>query len=542
MNTNSDSGHSNQPLLLAIDLGTSGPKVALFSTQGALLAGAGEPVRLIFQPGGGVEQEPAAWWAAICAATRRVLAAVEDAPTRVVGIGVTTHWSGTVALGADGEPLMNAIMWMDARGARHIRKVTGGAPSFAGYGARKLWTWIRKTGGIPGHSGKDSVAHILYLQKERPDIYERAIKFLEPKDYINYKLTGRIATTGETMTLHWVTDNRVVNNIRYDDELLRLAGLDRSQLPDDLLRSLDVIGEMTPAAASDLGLGRQRVQVVGGAPDLHTAAVGSGATADFKAHCYLGTSSWLNCHVPYKKTDIIHNMASLPSALPGRYLLINEHEIAGAALNFVRDRFFWGNDALMTNPPPVDSYARLEAAAAAAAPGSNRVIFTPWLNGERSPVDDHTLRGGWHNLSLQTTRGDLVRSVYEGVAFNSRWLLVYVEKFIRRQLDDVRLVGGGARANLWCQIHADILQRPVVQMADPLHINTRGAAFLAAVGLGYLDVDALETLTPIARIYEPQPQLAPLYTELFEQFVELYHKTHGIYRRLNRNQESEHRS
>ena len=529
------------PLLLTIDLGTSGPKVALFSTQGALLAGASESVRLIFQPDGGVEQAPNDWWTAICAATRRVLATVEGAPNRVVGVSVTTHWSGTVALGADGEPLMNAIIWLDARGARHIRKLTGGFPSFAGYGVRKLWTWIRKTGGIPGHSGKDSVSHILFLRKERPDIYDCAVKFLEPKDYINYRLTGRIASTGEAMTLHWVTDNRAIDHIHYDDELLRMAGLDRAQLPDDLLRSIDVLGEVNPSAAADLGLGGQRVQVMGGAPDLHTAAVGSGAVTDYKAHCYLGTSSWLSCHVPFKKTDIIHNMASLPSALPGRYLLINEHEIAGAALNFVRDRFFWGEDALMSNPPPADSYARLEATAAATAPGSNRVIFTPWLNGERSPVDDHTLRGGWHNLSLRTTRSDLVRSVYEGVAFNTRWLRVYVEKFIGRQLDNVRLVGGGARSDLWCQIHADVLQRPVVQVADPLHINTRGAAFLAAVGLGYLNIDEIEALTPTARIYEPQPHLASLYTELFEQFVELYHKTHGLYRRLNHSQKSEHR-
>ncbi|MFN3983111.1 MAG: FGGY family carbohydrate kinase, partial [Caldilinea sp.] len=236
------------PLLLTIDLGTSGPKVALFSTRGSLLAGASESVHLIFQPDGGVEQAPDDWWAAICAATRRVLATVEGAPNRVVGVSVTTHWSGTVALDVDGEPLMNAIIWLDARGARHIRKLTGGFPSFAGYGVRKLWTWIRKTGGIPGHSGKDSVSHILFLRKERPDIYDCAVKFLEPKDYINYRLTGRIASTGETMTLHWVTDNRAIDHIHYDDELLRMAGLARAQLPDDLLRSIDVLGEVSSSA------------------------------------------------------------------------------------------------------------------------------------------------------------------------------------------------------------------------------------------------------------------------------------------------------
>ncbi|HQY94638.1 FGGY-family carbohydrate kinase, partial [Caldilinea sp.] len=230
---------------------------------------------------------------------------------------------------------------------------------------------------------------------------------------------------------------------------------------------------------------------------------------------------------------------SLPSAIPGRYLLINEHETAGAALTFLRDRVFFGDDALMTNPPPVDSYERLDALAAATPPGSQRVLFTPWLNGERSPVDDHTLRAGWHNLSLRTTRGDLVRSVYEGVAFNTRWLRVYVEKFIRRPLADVRLVGGGARSDLWCQIHADVLQRPVLQVADPLHVNTRGAAFLAMVGLGYLRLEEIAGHTPVARVYAPQPALASLYDELFAEFVAIYRKTHGIYRRLNRGHESE---
>jgi xylulokinase len=184
-------------------------------------------------------------------------------------------------------------------------------------------------------------------------------------------------------------------------------------------------------------------------------------------------------------------------------------------------------------------FTRLEAAAATAPPGSNRVIFTPWLNGERSPVDDHTVRAGWHNLSLRTTRGDLVRSVYEGVALNTRWLQVYVEKFIRRPLEDVRMVGGGARSDLWCQLHADVLQRPVLQIADPLHVNTRGAAFLAAVGLGYLRLEELAAHTPVAHRYEPRPALAALYDEIFGEFVAIYRKTHPIYRRLNRSHESE---
>ncbi len=532
----------NDPLILAIDLGTSGPKVALFSTGGALVAGTSEGVALRFLPSGGVEQDPHGWWSAICAATRRLLAQVDGARSRVAGIAVTSQWSGTVPVDGDGNALANAIIWMDARGARYARRVTGGFPSFSGYGAGKLWRWIRKTGGIPGHSGKDSIAHILFLQHEHPDLYARTATFLEPKDYINFRLTGRIASSVETMTLHWVTDNRDIHNVRYDDDLLRLTGIERAKLPADLLRSTDVLGPLTEDAAAELGLdvaGNGAIQVVAGTPDIHSAAVGSGAVDDYAAHCYIGTSSWLSCHVPFKKTDLLHNMAALPSAVPGRYLLINEHETAGAALTFLRDNVFFGNDALDDSAAPENIFVRFDALAAATPPGSDRLIFTPWLHGERSPVDDHTVRAGWHNLSLRTTRGDLVRSVYEGVAFNSRWLLPYVEKFIGRPLDNVRLVGGGGRSDIWCQIHADVLQRPVLQVAEPLHINTRGAAFLAAVGLGHLHVDDIGAHTPIARTYDPNPRLSALYDELFGHYVEIYRKTHGIYRRLNRSHESE---
>jgi xylulokinase len=519
-------------LILAIDLGTSGPKVALFTATGALVAGASEPVRLLLLPDGGVEQDPAEWWAAICTATRRLLHQSGVAAAEVAGVAVTAQWSGTVAVDAAGQPLMNAIIWMDARGAQPMRRVTGGLPSFAGYGVTRLWPWLRKTGGIPGLSGKDSIAHILFIKTARPELYDRTHKFLEPKDYLNLKLTGRFAATVESITLHWVTDNRDIHNVRYDEQLLGLVGVAREKLP-DLVRAVDVLGPLTPAAAADLGLG-EHVQVVGGAPDIHSAAVGSGAVDDFAAHCYIGTSGWLSCHVPFKKTDLLHNMAALPSAIPGRYLLINEHEVAGAALTFLRDSVFFADDALLPGSPPADFFTRLEAVAAAAAPGSGRVIFTPWLHGERSPVDDATLRGGWHNLSLRTTRGDLVRSVYEGVAYNTRWLLPHVEKFSGRPLENVRLVGGGGRSDLWCQIHADVLQRPVLQVADPLHTNTRGAAYLAAAGLGYMTLHDLGAQAPIKATYTPRRELAGLYDELFGAFAEIYRKNHGLYRRLNR--------
>jgi xylulokinase len=521
----------SEPIILAIDLGTSGPKVALMSPHGIVLAGTSEPVRLQVLPHGGVEQDPAEWWAAICTATRRLLAQ-RPLAKNVRGVCVTSQWAGTVPIDAAGTPLMHALIWLDDRGAPYVRRRIGGFPSVQGYAAPKLWTWIRRSGGIPSLSGKDPVGHILFIQHERPDVYAATAKFLEPKDYINYRLTGRCMATVESITMHWVTDNRDIHNVRYDPDLLALAGLDRAKLP-DLCRAVDVLGPLTPAAAADLGLSTA-VEVVGGTPDLHSAAIGSGAVADYAAHCYIGTSAWLGCHLPYKKTDLLHNMASLPSGLPGRYLLINEQETAGACLTMLRDHILFGEDELPTGTAPPDFFARLEAAAGAATPGCRGLIFTPWLHGERSPVDDRALRGGWHNMSLRTTRRDVVRAVYEGVAFNMRWLMEAVEGFVKRPLDAIHLVGGGARSALWCRIHADILNRPILQVAEPIYTNVRGAAFLGAIGLGFVTVEELNHQTPIAAVYEPNPAHRTLYDELFGEFKALYRQNRGIYARLNR--------
>ena len=169
----------------------------------------------------------------------------------------------------------------------------------------------------------------------------------------------------------------------------------------------------------------------------------------------------------------------------------------------------------------------------AAPPGSHRVIFTPWLNGERTPVDDHTIRGGWNNLSLSTTRSDLVRSVLEGVAYNSRWLLDVVEKFVKRPLDGLNFIGGGAQSDLWCQMHADVCDREVRRVAEPQHANTRGAAFVAWLALGRSTLDELNRSVSIEQTFTPDPTARAAYAPLYREFTKLYKANKAIHRRLN---------
>jgi len=518
-------------LILAIDLGTSGPKVALVSLQGHVLDCEIGETDLIILPGGGAEQDPDQWWQAIKSTTRRLLQKNPGQSERIVALGCTAQWSGTVAVDGNGRPLMNAIIWMDSRGAPYVHKITDGLLKIEGYGVSKLWRWLRLTGGLPVRSGKDPIAHILFIKDQFPHIYQQTYKFLEPKDYLNLKLTGKFAASFDSITLHWLTDNRDIHRVQYNDQLIKLSTLDREKLP-ELKQAVDILGPLTAVAAQELGL-PAGIPVAMGTPDIQSAALGSGALRDYQPHLYIGTSSWLTCHVPYKKTDIFHNMASLPSAIPGKYFIANEQETAGACLSYLRDNILYPDDALARETRLSNVYPVFDQMVEQVPAGSEQVIFTPWLHGERTPIEDHLVRGGFHNLSLVATRSHLIRAVFEGVAYNSRWLLGYVEKFIKRPLNDIHIIGGGANSNVWCQIHADVLNRRIKQVQDPVEANARGVALLAAVAVGRTTFDTIGDEVSITHTYEPNQANRQIYDRLFAEYLNIYKQNKGIYARLN---------
>ena len=527
-----DPGPAESTYVLAVDLGTGGPKAAVLSATGQIAAHAFQAVGIHFTEDGGAEQSPQEWWDAVVASARRALQQSGVAPEQVVGIGCTSQWLGTVPIDGGGTAIGPAIIWMDSRGASAVReKVRGAAVNIQGYAPSKLARWVRKTGAIPSLSGKDPVGHIHFLRDQRPDVYRASSVFLEPVDYLNLRLTGLPRASHDSITAHWVTDNRDINDIRYDDGLIELAGLERGKLP-DLVPTGSVLGGLSVGAAEELGL-LPGTPVVAGTGDLHSAAVGSGAVGDFDAHLYIGTSSWISCHVPFKKTDALTNVASIPSGLPGRYVVADEHETGGACLTWFRDTMAFPQDALGGPEAPNDFFPLLNEVAASVPPGARGVLFTPWLNGERTPVDDHTIRGGFHNLSLSSTRADMVRAVFEGVALNSAWLLDPVEKFCKKRFDSLAFIGGGANSDLWCQIHADALDRTIRQTADPVLANVRGAGLLTLLALRHINVGDIPMTVRIKATYEPDPSTAAVYAELLKEFVNLYKETKGIHKRLN---------
>ncbi len=524
--------------VLAIDLGTSAAKVALVSLQGEVCCWESQSIPLHLLPGGGAEQDPNEWWQAFLTLAQRLLAQGHVPVDDIVAVCPNTQGAGTVPIDRDGNCIGNAIIWLDTRGAEWNTRLLHGPIRLEGYDVFKLSRWIRLTGGLPSRTGKDFVGHVLFLKNERNEVYERAYKLLEVDGYVDYRLTGRLVATADTMGMSWLTDNRDPNRIVYHDGLIAAAGIDRDKLA-EIVRCIDVLGPLRPVVAKELGL-RPDVQVVAGGFDLPATAIGSGAVDDYAAHLSISTSAFLTVHVPFKKTDLFNMIASLPSAIPGRYIALGEQEAAGVHLTFLRDNLLFAQDALQNVPAPVDYFAALNQVAAQAPPGSHGLIYTPWIHGERAPVDDPWVRGGLHNLSLATTRADWLRAIMEGVAFNARWILGPMERFCGRRLDPIVIAGGGANSALWCQIQADVLGRTIRQTKDPIQTAARGAAYMAAVGLGHLDFADIRSHVQIQAEYRPEPSNRKVYDDMFAEFVNFYKQTKSIYARLNRPHDRRH--
>ena len=516
---------------LAVDLGTSSMKIALITLSGKVLGWESEPLHLHLTPDGGAEQSPGEWWQTFLTTAKRLLAR-DLAPAREVrAVCCSTQGEGTVPVDQNGDALMNCILWMDMRGAPYLRKQFGGLLNVDGMSLFRILRWVRLTGGMPSPTGKDPAAHMLLVRDCFPEIYARTYKFLNVLDYLNLKLTGRFVATHDSILTSWVTDQREPGSVRYAPSLVRDSGIDPAKLP-EIVPCTEVLGPLKAHVAESLGLSPE-VRVVAGAIDSTAAAVGAGAVEDYAAHLYIGTSSWMAAHVPYKKTDLAASLASVPCAVPGRYLLTALQATAGGNLTFLRDNILYHQDELLQEADVPDIFKVLDRIADRVPPGSNGLLYTPWIWGERAPVDDQKLRAGLYNLSLHNTREDIIRAFLEGVAFNTRWLLKPVEKFLGRRVESLNIAGGGAQSEVWCRIFADVLGVQIRQVMDPVCANARGAAWIAAAGLGEISLYDIPRLVQFNRTYEPNPANRVLYGERFAVFTQIHRQMKDIYHRLN---------
>ncbi len=526
-----------EPWILAIDLGNGGPKAGVVTADGDILSTAFEPVHVEIGLDGTATQDPREWWEQLVVAIHGAIerAGVDGADLHSVGI--TGQWGTTVSVDADGEPVGQAILWADTRAGKYSSALVGGPLSVQGYAPHKVLPFIRATGGAPTPSGADPTGHSLLLQREFAADYARTRVMLEPVDYLGMKLTGRAASTPANMTASWLTDNSVGAAPTYVDSLVKRAKRDRSKLP-ELLPTASVLGELLPDVAELLGV-RAGAPVICGIPDLHAAIVGSGAVAPYETHVVISTTAWISARVPFKRTDIFHSIATVPGLDPDFPVVANNHETGGAALQWLREQIIAPADGLLGGgsgigdegaAPPLaaPSFDDLIALASTAPAGSEGMLFTPWLNGERSPVDDKRVRAAFVNMSLRTNQAMMVRSVLEGVAYNARWLFDYYLKFLKHPVPSIRILGGGAQSDLWCQIHADIIDRPIEQVGDPRNAQLRGVALWTRIVLGEIVLADIPAMVPVAGRFEPGGQQA--YRDGYSTYQDLYKRLAPISR------------
>jgi xylulokinase len=525
-----------EPQILAVDLGTSGMKAALVAADGTVTGWAERPVALHVLPGGGAEQDPLEWWDALRDVVADLGRAHPEHLAAVTTVCCSTQGEGTIPVGAAGEPLTRCITWLDMRGADALRRQFGGFPAYGGFAVRRIPRWLRLTGGMPSATGKDPAAHMLLVRDEMPDVYARTATFLNVLDWMNLKLTGRTVATVDSILTSWVTDNRDPAAIRYSEPLVAGCGIDRDKLP-PIVSCTEVIGTLTPDAAAHLGL-PPSVRVVAGAIDNTAAAVGAGTTGDDQPHLYLGTSSWIAAHVRRKRTDVRAQIASVPCAIPDRYLMTALQATAGANLTWLRDKVVEYDDPLLgaghVSRDEGTIFDAFDTIIPTVPAGANGVLFTPWLYGERAPVDDPHLRAGFFNISLDTNRSDLLRAVFEGVAFNTRWLTGAVDKFLGAPVTSMVITGGGARSDAWCQIFADVLGIEIRRDANPVAVNARGAGWIGAVGAGMISFADVPALMRKDHVFQPTPAHRATYDAAFETYRRLHEHLAPVYRAMHR--------
>ena len=507
--------------ILAIDLGNGGPKVAVVDMDDRIRAVCVREVSVHIGLDGAATQDAHEWWVELHAAAHEAIGLSGVDRSRLHAVAITGQWGSTVPVDAEGQPVGDVLLWADTRAERHMRDVIGGPITYQGFAPLKVARWVRRTGGAPTPSGADPTGHSLLLQRELAEVYARSAYLLEPVDYLGMRFTGRAAATPASMILSWITDNRLGRAPQYDDGLVRRAQRDPGRLP-PLVPTGTVLGPMLPEAAAELGV-PAGVPVITGLPDLHSAVIGSGAVAPYATHVSISTTAWFSAPVPFKRTDVLHSIATVPGLDPALPLVANNIETGGAALRWMKEQVL-----------PDLSYGDLVERAMHAPAGCEGVMFTPWLNGERSPVEDKRMRASFVNISLRTDQATMIRAVMEGVAFNARWLFDAYRKFLRHPVPSVRIIGGGAQSDLWCQLHAYALGVPVERPADPRDAQLKGVALWARVCLGEMTLEEAGSRAVITDTFRPDGPDAAIYRDLYEEYRRLYPALKGTHHRLAR--------
>ncbi|TGL50529.1 carbohydrate kinase [Leptospira wolffii] len=526
--------------VLAYDIGTTGTKTCLFEIGDklTLVESESQEYGLTLVEGGGVEQDPQIWWNAMRDTTQVVLRSSGLNPSDIRGISFCSQMQGLVLVDKDLKPVRPAMSYMDQRAREEMKKGIEHGIKIEGLNAFKLLRSLQITGAVAG-SVKDPLWKYKWVESKEPEKFSRVYKWLDVKDYLTTKCTGRPTMTLDSAFATFLYDSRPGKS-RWHKGLCGMFGVRIEHLP-ELVQSTDLIGGLTKEAAEDLGL-REGTAVFGGGGDASLIGIGAGAVEEGDTHIYAGTSGWVSTVTKKRTVDINARIASIVGARPGMYNYFGEQETSGKCLQWVKDHLALDEIGVYLEKKNVtegseavyDSlFAYLFESIKDTPAGSDGVIFTPWLHGNRCPFEDPYAKGIFFNIGLDTGKRKLIRAVIEGISFHKRWILELSQAKVPAS-STIRFVGGVARSPIICQILADITGRTIETIDHPQNAGASGAAAITALGLGKIhSFEEIKKWIPIKERWIPNPANKKVYDRNFSVFKRLYETNKNHFAKLN---------
>ncbi len=490
---------------LGLDIGTSGTKALLVDEHGAKIASDTQEYPLSTPRPLWAEQDPADWWAACVASTQAVLRRAGIDPSAVKGVGLSGQMHGSVFLDKDNQVLRPALLWCDQRTQAECDWMTAqvGRDNLAGLISNPI---------LPGFTAPK----IIWLRRHEPELYARVAKVLLPKDYVRFLLTGAHATEVSDASGTALFD---VAHRKWSVDMLAAADIPAAWMP-DCAESIEITGHVHAAAAAQTGLA-VGTPVAGGGGDQAAGAVGSGIVEPGAVSSTVGTSGVVFAFAQSPAVDPNLRLHTFCHAVPGAWQVMGVSLSAGGSLRWLRDTFYQP-EGVVSRTIGTDPYDLMAQGAAQIAPGSEGLIFLPYLTGERTPYPDANARGVFFGVTLRHTRAHFSRAVLEGVAYAlGDTFQIFAELGI--PVSEVRASGGGAKSAVWRQIHADVTGYAHTTLAVD-EGPALGAAILAMVGThAYPTVAAacahiiqtVATCPPQAEAHQAYQQFYAIYRALY---------------------------
>lgn len=501
--------------VIGVDLGTSGTKTVLFSTDGQPIASKTIEYPLYQPQNGWAEQAPEDWWHAACGSMKEVISKSGINPKDIKGIGISGQMHGLVMLDKSGNVLRKSIIWCDQRTAAECDEITSKV------GASRL---IELTAN-PALTGF-TASKILWVRNNEPEVYEKCAHILLPKDYVRYMLTGEFATEVSDASGMQLLD---VPNRCWSDEVLSKLGIDKSLLA-KVYESPEVTGKVSAQAAELCGV-PAGTPVVGGAGDNAAAAVGTGTVQDGIAFTTLGTSGVVFAHTDKLSIDPKGRVHTFCCAVPGAWHVMGVTQAAGLSLKWFRDNFC-SDEMIVAKGLDKDPYYIMDKQAERIPIGADRLLYLPYLMGERTPHLDPNCRGAFIGLSAMHTRQHMLRAVMEGVVYSQRDS-VEVLRGMGVKINDMLACGGGGTSPLWRQMLADVYGCPVKTVVSK-EGPALGVAILASVGTGvYSSVqEACKQVIKTNPAQNPIAANSAEYEKFYKMYIELYPALKDSYAKL----------